>query len=175
MARAAELAKPVRGNMSLAPRALIPTSSNIVCPDITTSNGTLRIGSASIPLGTVMQPELVPSVLFYPIPKHRRLLEEMLRDFALGDHLLLVGNQGVGKNKLCDRLLELMRRERHYIQLHRDTTVQALTLAPSLEAGVVVWRDSPLGQWNSAVIVSVCLCGCVRVWCVLHEPQTQFS
>eukprot|EP01047_Picozoa_sp_COSAG01_P017995 COSAG01_NODE_965_length_12401_cov_3.496098_8_plen_107_part_00 len=55
-----------------------------------------------------------------------------------------MGNQGVGKNKLTDRLLQLMRRERDYIQLHRDTTVPTLTLNPSLIDGRIVWEDSPL-------------------------------
>ena len=31
-----------------------------------------------------------------------------------------------------------------YVQLHRDTTFQSLTLAPSFKSGVVVWEDSPL-------------------------------
>ena len=35
--------------------------------------------------------------------------------------------QGVGKNKLVDRLLNLLNRPREYIQLHRDTTVQVQT------------------------------------------------
>jgi len=43
----------------------------------------------------------------------------MLQDFVLGEHLLLVGNQGVGKNKLVDRFLQLVNRPREYIQLHR--------------------------------------------------------
>lgn len=43
----------------------------------------------------------------------------MLQDFVLGEHLLLVGNQGVGKNKLADRFLQLLNRPREYIQLHR--------------------------------------------------------
>ncbi len=43
--------------------------------------------------------------------------------------------KGVGKNKLVDRLLQLLRAEREYVQLHRDTTVQALTLLPKLEDG----------------------------------------
>lgn len=46
-------------------------------------------------------------------------LELMLQDFILGEHLLLVGNQGVGKNKLVDRFLQLLNRPREYIQLHR--------------------------------------------------------
>ena len=49
-------------------------------------------------------------------------------DLAAGERaLLLIGNQGTGKNKLADRLLQLWRREREYMQLHRDTTVRALT------------------------------------------------
>lgn len=43
----------------------------------------------------------------------------MLQDFVLGEHLLLVGNQGVGKNKLVDRFLQLLNMPREYIQLHR--------------------------------------------------------
>lgn len=49
-------------------------------------------------------------------------------------------DEGVGKNVLADRLLELVRHEREYIQLHRDTTVQSLTLSPSIRNGVVVWE-----------------------------------
>ena len=30
------------------------------------------------------------------------------------------------------------------MQLNRDTTIQSLTVTPSLSAGVVVWEDSPL-------------------------------
>ncbi len=56
-------------------------------------------------------------VLFFN--QHLRVLEALLQDFLLGDHLLLVGNQGVGKNRLIDRLLALMNRPREYIQLHR--------------------------------------------------------
>ena len=37
----------------------------------------------------------------------------------------------------------MFKREREYVQLHRDTTVQTLTLAPSLRGGVIVWEDSP--------------------------------
>jgi MoxR-like ATPase len=46
-------------------------------------------------------------------------LELLLQDFLLGEHLLLVGNQGVGKNMLADRLLQLLNRPHEYIQLHR--------------------------------------------------------
>ena len=43
--------------------------------------------------------------------------------------------KGVGKNKLCDSFLERLKLPRQYIQLHRDTTVQTLTLQPSLQSG----------------------------------------
>jgi MoxR-like ATPase len=36
------------------------------------------------------------------------ILADLLKDFALGEHMLLIGNQGVGKNKLIDRMLELL-------------------------------------------------------------------
>ena len=69
---------------------------------------------------------------------------EMLKDFQLGEHLLLIGNQGVGKNKLADYFLQLLRLPREYIQLHRDTTVQSLTATPSIVDGVLQYDDSPL-------------------------------
>ena len=107
-------------------------------------NTLLSIGNIDIIVTPPPNPELVPEVLFYNIPKHVTILRSMLKDFIQGEHLLLIGNQGVGKNKLTDKLLQLMQREREYIQLHRDTTVQSLTLSPSLEGGVIVWKDSPL-------------------------------
>ncbi|XP_033322690.2 von Willebrand factor A domain-containing protein c12.2 [Megalopta genalis] len=88
----------------------------------------------------------VPDILFYDVPQHVALLEKLLQDFSLGQHLLLVGNQGVGKNKIVDRFLQLLNRPREYIQLHRDTTVQTLTLQPMVRDGKVVYEDSPLVQ-----------------------------
>ena len=88
----------------------------------------------------------VPDIVFYDVPQHLILLESLMQDFVLGQNILLVGNQGVGKNKIVDRLLQLMNRPREYIQLHRDTTVQTLTLQPMVRDGVVVYEDSPLVQ-----------------------------
>ena len=50
----------------------------------------------------------------------------------------------MGKNKLVDHMLELLSRERQYIQLHRDTTVQSLTVTPLIKDGVLSYSDSPL-------------------------------
>ncbi|KAL1505421.1 hypothetical protein ABEB36_004993 [Hypothenemus hampei] len=102
------------------------------------------LGNTSVEIFDTEHPTKVPKVLFYDIPQHIRLMEALLQDFQLGYHLLLVGNQGVGKNKIVDRFLELLNRPREYIQLHRDTTVQTLTIQPTIRDGVLVYEDSPL-------------------------------
>ena len=105
---------------------------------------TLQIGNTSVPLYDPSSKTKIPDTLFYDTPQNLATMEAMLQDFLLGEHLLLVGNQGVGKNKLVDRLLNLMNRPREYIQLHRDTTVQSLTLQPTVKGGIIVYEDSPL-------------------------------
>ncbi|KAF4025563.1 hypothetical protein G4228_017818 [Cervus hanglu yarkandensis] len=108
------------------------------------SSGSLRIGAVSAPIYNAHEKMKVPDVLFYDNIQHMIVMEDMLKDFLLGEHLLLVGNQGVGKNKIVDRFLHLLNRPREYIQLHRDTTVQTLTLQPSVKDGLIVYEDSPL-------------------------------
>ncbi|XP_071482388.1 von Willebrand factor A domain-containing protein 8-like [Diadema antillarum] len=104
----------------------------------------LRVGRTEMSLYNPENRMMVPDTLFYENPQHLAIMEDMLKDFSLGEHLLLVGNQGVGKNKLVDRFLHLLNRPRQYIQLHRDTTVQTLTLQPNVQDGVIVYEDSPL-------------------------------
>ena len=58
--------------------------------------------------------------------------------------ILLIGDQGTGKNKITDKLLELLNYEREYMQLHRDSTVQSIMSVPSLASGQLDWIDSPL-------------------------------
>ncbi|KAJ1482815.1 hypothetical protein T484DRAFT_1802874, partial [Baffinella frigidus] len=112
---------------------------------INIADGRVEIGGVSFPQGKPTDEALVPDVVFHDIPRHVEILREVLKDLSSGErHLLLIGNQGVGKNKLADRLLGALRLEREYIQLHRDSTVQSLTLQPSLEGGVVTYGDSPL-------------------------------
>uniref|UniRef100_A0A8D1PEQ8 von Willebrand factor A domain-containing protein 8 n=1 Tax=Sus scrofa TaxID=9823 RepID=A0A8D1PEQ8_PIG len=84
------------------------------------TSGSLKIGAVSAPIYNAHEKMKVPDVLFY-------------------DNL-----QGVGKNKIVDRFLHLLNRPREYIQLHRDTTVQSLTLQPSVKDGLIVYEDSPL-------------------------------
>nr|XP_057938465.1 von Willebrand factor A domain-containing protein 8 isoform X2 [Doryrhamphus excisus] len=107
-------------------------------------DGVLTIGKVSTPIYRPNEKMKVPDVLFYDNPQHMMVMEDMLKDFLLGEHLLLVGNQGVGKNKIVDRFLHLLNRPREYLQLHRDTTVQTLTLQPSVRDGIITYEDSPL-------------------------------
>ncbi|GLD56581.1 von Willebrand factor A domain-containing protein 8, partial [Lates japonicus] len=107
-------------------------------------DGVLTIGNVSAPIYNSNEKIKVPDVLFYDNPQHMMVMEDMLKDFLLGEHLLLVGNQGVGKNKIVDRFLHLLNRPREYLQLHRDTTVQTLTLQPSVRDGIITYEDSPL-------------------------------
>lgn len=107
---------------------------------------TVRIGDTVVDRYRTAFLSKVPDIVFYDVPEHVALLEQLLQDFSLGQNLLLVGNQGVGKNKIMDRLLQLLNRPREYIQLHRDTTVQTLTLQPMVRDGKVVYEDSPLVQ-----------------------------
>ncbi|XP_064030622.1 von Willebrand factor A domain-containing protein 8 isoform X3 [Pogoniulus pusillus] len=108
------------------------------------NNSILKIGSVTMPIYNSTEKMKVPDVLFYENAQHMMVMEDMLKDFLLGEHLLLVGNQGVGKNKVVDRFLHLLNRPREYLQLHRDTTVQSLTLQPSVKDGLIVYEDSPL-------------------------------
>ncbi|KAK7198606.1 AAA domain protein [Novymonas esmeraldas] len=93
------------------------------------------------------QPELalVPYVTgFHTNRVHESILAWLAKQYAMGSNILLIGNQGVGKNKVVDAFLSRLGLPRHYIQLHRDTTVGSLTINPTVEAGKVVWEDSPL-------------------------------
>lgn len=125
--------------------SIFPSSDNeFAKPKIEVKDNVLTIGNTKTKLFETNALSKVPDILFYDVPQHVELLERLLQDFLLGNHLLLVGNQGVGKNKIADRLLQLMNRPRIYIQLHRDTTVQSLTIQPTIQDGIVAYDDSPL-------------------------------
>lgn len=121
-----------------------PKSRKLSTISINVQNDDLTIGSTTTKRYETKAHTKVPDIVFFNVPQHVQLLEQLLQDFLIGNHLLLVGNQGVGKNKVADRLLQLMNRPREYIQLHRDTTVQSLTTQPSVVDGIVVYEDSPL-------------------------------
>ena len=110
----------------------------------TTDSATDWKGVRSVQNQTVEELALVPDILFYENKQQERILSAMLADYTCGEHLLLVGNQGVGKNKLADALLQRLSHPREYIQLHRDSTVQSLTTQPVLREGRLEYLDSPL-------------------------------
>ena len=109
-------------------------------------SGSARV-SVSVGSSAASRPELVPQALgFHSNRTHDRLLGTMLRAHAAGERaLLLIGSQGVGKNRLADKLIGMLGREREYIQLHRDSTLSSLTLVPSLEGGQVHVHGHALG------------------------------
>jgi MoxR-like ATPase len=108
------------------------------------SDGTLTVDGISVQIKRNPDWTLVPQTLFYNNQRQLSVLKNILKSWNLNEHLLLIGNQGVGKNKIVDHLLFLLQRERQYIQLHRDTTVQSLTSTPYIENGAVRHEDSPL-------------------------------
>jgi midasin (ATPase involved in ribosome maturation) len=109
------------------------------------SGDNVKIGALVFSPLEAKQLQLVPSPVFWDIQSHIRIIQTLLSEWTTGERaFLLLGNQGTGKNKICDRLCELLNHEREYIQLHRDTTIGQLTISPSLEDGKVVWNDSPL-------------------------------
>lgn len=94
---------------------------------------------------TPAHPLLVPSPRFQDNPGHTKILADLLDAHSVGERaLLIMGYQGVGKNRVVDSLLERLECEREYLQLHRDTTVQSLLSSPSVEGGRLVYNDSPL-------------------------------
>ncbi|KAL2310830.1 hypothetical protein Nmel_002507, partial [Mimus melanotis] len=56
-------------------------------------NGILKIGSVTMPIYNPAEKMKVPDILFYENAQHMMVMEDMLKDFLLGEHLLLVGNQ----------------------------------------------------------------------------------
>ena len=88
---------------------------------------------------------LVPMVSkFHPNARHNDVLQWLCKSYASKQQILIVGNQGVGKNKIVDYFLMNVGLPRHYLQLHRDTTVGSLTMTPTVVHGTVVWEDSAL-------------------------------
>lgn len=111
--------------------------------DILVDESWLKIGDFS--MRRKNHSHLVPDPYFFDIPSHVQMIQRLLREWAQGERaFLLLGNQGTGKNKICDRLCQLANMEREYLQLHRDSTIGQLTLTPSLENGKIVWKDSAL-------------------------------
>ncbi|KAI9224602.1 AAA domain-containing protein [Blastocladiella britannica] len=94
---------------------------------------------------TDQDPSMIPHVPHYhPNALHSAVLADLADDWVRKEHLLLMGNQGVGKNVLVSVFLERASRAQQYMQLHRDSTVASLLVVPVVENGRVVYKDSPL-------------------------------
>uniref|UniRef100_A0A8D8QL76 von Willebrand factor A domain-containing protein 8 n=1 Tax=Cacopsylla melanoneura TaxID=428564 RepID=A0A8D8QL76_9HEMI len=78
-----------------------PPQSSLSPPSISTADpNSVLIGSTRLDkYRTRDSQSKIPSVLFYDVPQHVQLLERIGQDFSLGEHLLLVGNQGVEKKQ----------------------------------------------------------------------------
>ena len=115
-------------------------------PSILVTDAEVIIGSFRMNRQLSSRPEMVPMPhSFFDIPGHIALIRDLLRDWNRNERaVLLLGNQGVGKNMVVDRICQIANFEREYLQLHRDSTIGQLTLQPALEDGRIVWRDSPL-------------------------------
>jgi von Willebrand factor A domain-containing protein 8 len=94
---------------------------------------------------TPTNPLLVPNPRFKENAGHAKVLRDLLEAHSVGERaLLIMGYQGVGKNRVVDYLLSQLQCEREYIQLHRDTTVQSILSSVTVEGGRLVYGDSPL-------------------------------
>ena len=72
----------------------------------------VTIGDITVPRRRCELPELVPQPLFHANASHLQVLELLLLSYKASYEtdekaVLLIGNQGVGKNKLVDRLLQV--------------------------------------------------------------------
>uniref|UniRef100_A0A6Q2YP42 von Willebrand factor A domain-containing protein 8 n=1 Tax=Esox lucius TaxID=8010 RepID=A0A6Q2YP42_ESOLU len=103
-------------------------------------DGVLTLGSVSAPVYHSEEKMKVPDVIFYDNAQVITLTQT--HTHALSETIVCIN--GVGKNKIVDRFLHLLNRPREYLQLHRDTTVQTLTLQPSVRDGIIIYDDSPL-------------------------------
>jgi hypothetical protein len=65
----------------------------------TIENGILKIGNTSAKIYNPSSKTKIPETLFYDTYQNILSMEALLKDFLLGEHLLLVGNQVNLKNK----------------------------------------------------------------------------
>lgn len=71
-------------------------------------DATLRIGDTYAPVYTKTfesgaSTAKVPDIVFYDNAQHLSVMQDMLQDYILGEHILLVGNQVCGGENLFSR------------------------------------------------------------------------
>lgn len=113
---------------------------------VVVSEGVVAVDGTELTKRVPKRPELVPEPRhFFGSAAALRGVASVLSCERAGEKaVLLLGNQGVGKNVAVDRVLHLLDAEREYVQLHRDTTVSSLTVLPVLEDGHLRYEDAPL-------------------------------
>ena len=75
---------------------------------ISIQDNTVTIGDFSMKRAVVTRPEMVPFPKFFDIPSHVHAIQDLLQDWSNGERaLLLLGNQGVGKNMIVDRICQI--------------------------------------------------------------------
>jgi len=129
----------------VSPDSADGTTSRRESDVVVMENDTVAIDNVRFRRREAERSELVPNPHFVDIPSQVAAMKKLMVSMNNGERsFLLLGSQGVGKNKITDRFCQITNMEREYIQLHRDSTVGSLTLAPALENGRIVWNDSPL-------------------------------
>jgi MoxR-like ATPase len=83
---------------------------------VDTQRNTVNVGDVTVSRRQCALPELVPQPLFHENASHLAVLEALLLSYKASYEtsekaILLIGNQGVGKNKLVDCLLQVSPRE----------------------------------------------------------------
>jgi hypothetical protein len=81
---------------------------------------------------------------FSEIAAHRAVLAPLAADLLAGEPILLLGTQGVGKNRLVDHLLTSIGAPRQYLSLHPDAQPDALSARLVVGEGGTSYEDSEL-------------------------------
>jgi hypothetical protein len=125
------------------------SSSTNIHPEIIDNGKYVSIDNLKVMRNTNPDnPEKIPHPLYFNNVTHSKLLKELiLNTFHDGqkESIIIIGNQGTGKNKIVDQMLHLLNIEKEYAQLHRDSTIQSVTVLPTLIDGKIIFEDSNLG------------------------------
>lgn len=71
--------------------------------DVSIDTRNVSIGDLTMPIKDTEYLHLVPDIEYYENAAQTIIMHGMLMDYKLGNAVLLIGNQGTGKNKIADR------------------------------------------------------------------------
>ncbi|KAI3633761.1 hypothetical protein MIR68_008093 [Amoeboaphelidium protococcarum] len=114
--------------------------------DILNQNGetVVKAGQQRYAVTNERDRELIPNVFFVQNKSQMNILNRMCLCYIESQPILLIGNQGVGKNKIADKFCQMLQLPRQYMQLNRDSTFQSLVSVPTFDSGAIRYVDSPL-------------------------------